>query len=554
MRNTGVRTGVWSGGLLTVLFFLSGFSALLYQVIWQRMLGLFSGADVYSATIIVSAFMLGMGIGSLVGGYVADRCSQFRCLLLFALVELVIGLFALGSKTLYYDVLYQTFPELSASLPTLSVVLFLSLLLPTFCMGVTLPLLSKALTRHLAEASSRIAWLYALNTFGAAVGALITALVLVRHFGFETSLQIGAALNGVAVLGAGCLALLLSRSAYWIAQPVASNNTQPHETIDSVFSWQAWLGIYALSGFVALGLEIVWFRLLGVMLKSTAFTFGILLAYFLSGLALGTVLGLLCAPRSKNPVQRFLLLQAGIATYAVLSVACFVQAVGVWSPLNLLWQYFSAPINFPFAFDLSTATPEFVAMYFVVVPLLIVPPTILMGASFPYLQRINQTSMADIGKRVGALQTANIFGSTLGAVLVGLVSLHYIGSAGTLKALLLLGMCYWLLLLVVSKKIWQRILVGAAAVLVIFLGYRGVPSADLLWAKLHGTTVEDSLQAEDNTGVSFIRGDMRSATPAALNAYFFINGVTQSAIPYENVHTALSFVPAILHPLPKDIL
>jgi predicted membrane-bound spermidine synthase len=322
-------SGTVCSALLTALFFLSGFSALLYQVIWQRMLGLFSGADVYSATIIVSAFMLGMGVGSLLGGYVADKYGQFKCLLLFALAELVVALFAVSSKWFYYDVLYQTFPQLSASLPLLSVVLFLSLLIPTFCMGITLPLLSKALTRHLGEASSRIGWLYALNTLGAGIGALVTVVYLIRHYRFEYSLHVGAALNAAGVFGALLLAFLLQRTSYWHA-PQADVAVRNVAVIDAVFSLRTWLSIYALSGFIALGLEIVWLRLLGVMLKSTAFTFGVLLAYFLVGLALGTVLGLLFAPNSRSPVRRFLQLQAGIAVYAVLSISLLVYGVDRW--------------------------------------------------------------------------------------------------------------------------------------------------------------------------------------------------------------------------------
>lgn len=556
MRNQQSRSsGVWLGSSLTVLFFLSGFSALLYQVIWQRMLGLFSGADVYAATIIVSAFMLGMGVGSLVGGYLADKLKPFRCLLWFAAAELLIGLFAVSSKWLYYDVLYQTFPQLSASLFSLSIVLFLSLLLPTFCMGITLPLLSKALTRHLGEAPAKIAWLYALNTLGAGLGALITALILVRQYGFETSLQIGALINAIATVGALLLAFFLQRSSYWqqgLAVITQNKNTDTRN--QAYFSFRTWLGIYALSGFVALGLEIVWFRVLGVMLKSTSFTFGILLANFLTGLALGTVLGLVFAPRSRKPVQRFLLLQASIASYAVLSIAALIHFVDQWPSLSILWQYFSQPINFPFAFDLSKATPEFVALYFVVVPLLIVPPTLLMGASFPYLQRINQTNLNEIGQRVGALQTANILGSTLGAIVVGLLFLHYIGSAGTLKILLVLGSLYWLLLVVTSDAVWKKAASLLAGISVVGLGFYGLPSADVLWAKLHGTTPDSSLQAEDSTGVSFIRGNMHSAGAEPLQAYFFIGGSTQSVAPYEDIHTALSMVPAMLHPAPKDIL
>ena len=552
--------GALSSGLLTTLFFLSGFSALLYQVIWQRMLGLFSGADVYSATIIVSAFMLGMGFGSIVGGYLADRLNQYKCLMLFALAELVIAAFAISSKWIYYDLLYQTWPELGGSFLTLSVVLFISLLIPTFCMGVTLPLLSKALTRYLGEASFRIAALYALNTLGAALGALVAGLYLIRHYGFETSLHVGAVLNVSAMCGAALLALLLRHTAYWDIKtddPELCDVKTADETVTTGtvhFTLRTWLLIYGLSGFIALGLEIVWFRLLGVMLKSTAFTFSIMLAYFLTGLAVGTALGIFFSPRSRHPVHHFLLLQAGIAAYAVLSLSLLIHVVDQWPSMALLWQYFSSPINFPFAFKLSEATPEFIALYFYVVPLLMVPPTLLMGASFPYLQRVNQTSLGDIGKRVGALQAANILGSTLGAIMVGLVFLHYVGSAGTLKILLLLGVAYWFLLARICTGKLQKSLAAITGLSIVALGFSVIPSADNLWAKLHGTTPENALQAEDNTGVSFIRGNMRHPAATDVSAYFFINGVNQSAIPFEDVHTALSMVPAMLHPLPKDIL
>src|SRR5512145_3195315 len=93
--------------VLLAVFFASGFSALLYQVIWQRLHAIFSGADVFSVTIIVAAFMGGLGCGNLAGGHLADRLSRGRCLSGFAVAELAIGGFALGSKWFYYDVLYE---------------------------------------------------------------------------------------------------------------------------------------------------------------------------------------------------------------------------------------------------------------------------------------------------------------------------------------------------------------------------------------------------------------------------------------------------------------
>ena len=99
--------------LISGIFFLSGFSALLYQVVWQRILSLFSGGDVYSVTIIVAAFMGGLGIGNLVGGHVADRLSRKHNLFMFVVGQLAIAVFAILSKIFFYDILYLRFTVIS---------------------------------------------------------------------------------------------------------------------------------------------------------------------------------------------------------------------------------------------------------------------------------------------------------------------------------------------------------------------------------------------------------------------------------------------------------
>jgi predicted membrane-bound spermidine synthase len=124
-------------------FFASGFAALLYQVIWQRMLVIFSGADVYSATIVVAAFMAGLGVGHLAGGSLADRVSRRTSLLLFGAAELGIALFGILSARLYYDVLYLRLGALELGPIVTGLVLLASLLWPTACMGASLPLLAR---------------------------------------------------------------------------------------------------------------------------------------------------------------------------------------------------------------------------------------------------------------------------------------------------------------------------------------------------------------------------------------------------------------------------
>src|SRR5262249_51615017 len=131
--------------LSAAIFFASGFAALLYQVIWQRLLVLFSGADLYSVTIIVASFMGGMGVGHLAGGHVADRVRPRIALLCFAASELAIALFGFFSRSFYYDFLYDRVGDTQLGGPALALLLFASLLWPTFFMGASLPLLARAL-------------------------------------------------------------------------------------------------------------------------------------------------------------------------------------------------------------------------------------------------------------------------------------------------------------------------------------------------------------------------------------------------------------------------
>ena len=135
-----------------IVFFVSGFAALLYQVIWQRLLGIFSGTDVYSATIIVAAFMAGLGIGHLAGGHAADRVSRRASLVLFGVAEIAIAVFAVFSTSLYYDLLYRRLGGLQLRPETTAIVLFGGLLWPTAFMGASLPLLARAMT-------DRIEWM-----------------------------------------------------------------------------------------------------------------------------------------------------------------------------------------------------------------------------------------------------------------------------------------------------------------------------------------------------------------------------------------------------------
>ena len=557
-----------SGAILAfvlLLFFASGFAALLYQTIWQRLLGFFSGVDVYSVTITVAAFMAGLGCGSLAGGHLADRLSPGKRLLAFGLAEAVITLFALGSKWLYYDLLYVRWSALADSPVLLPVILFASLLIPTFCMGVTLPILAKTFTVGIETASAVVGYLYGVNTLGAAVGALTTPWILLRHFSFPNVLQIGAALNAICALGAVLV--------WWWGDrtPARESAVEPQvapSSESSGFPARVWMIIYALSGFIALSLEIVWFRLLGVLQKSTSFTFPSLLAVYLGGLALGVMIGVPLARRVRRPAVVFLALQSGITLYAAVAFTVLLRQVDhlpFWQPL---WAYLGGyePVN---AADLLSAIPawfsgaqaapallesaRFVLLLYFVLPLaLIAPSTFLMGLSFPVLQRLVQDNPALLGRRVGWLQTLNIAGSMLGALLVGWFLLGWIGSSGTFKLLVLLGGIFLCLALWnVTRRQWVRLV--SVAVSIVFVSWiaAGVPTPQKLWAKLHGAKPRAIIAREGASGLAVLKGNPHRFEEDMV--WVFSNGIGQSWLPYGGVHTQIGMFAVLLHPRPEEV-
>lgn len=558
--------------LFLPVFFASGFAALAYQIVWQRLLAFFSGADVFSVTLIVSAFMAGLGLGSLAGGHLADRLSLKQRVVAFALSEAAIAAFALGSVALVYDVLYVRLAPVGLSPLLVGLVLFLVLLWPTFFMGLSLPLLSRALTESAAASARRIGSLYGWNTLGAAVGALVTVFVVVRMFGFVAAIRLGVALNLACALMA-LLALRWLPAAKAPPSPAAAPEPASASAATSAvvvlherpFSFRAWLLLFGLSGFLALSLEILWFRLLGVIVKSNSFTFAWLLTLYLSGIGLGALLGRSPAARSPRPARAFLVLQMLVAGYAGFSVAVLVHGLGAWPALHSLRAYLgeydglelgtALRATFRWMAQAGAVAPftraivaDFLRLYVLVPTALIGVPTLLMGASFPFLQRAVHADLEGLGRRVGFLQGANIAGSTLGSGLTGLLLLQALGSTGTLRLLVALGALF---ALAAAWGASARTLARATfriLPLAFLVAATLVPSPALLWGRLHGSEPSRVLFDEDGSGLSLLKDDFEGAKP---RVGVFVNGLGQSFLPYGGYHTVLGALPAMLHPRPE---
>ena len=558
--------------LSAAVFFTSGFAALLYQVIWQRLLVLFSGADLYSVTIIVASFMGGMGVGHLAGGHVADRVKPRTALLCFAGAELAIALFGFFSRSFYYDFLYNRVGGTQIAPAALAGLLFVSLLWPTFFMGASLPLLSRALAARIDRAALVIGVLYGVNTLGAAAGALLSTWVLLPRLGLDGSLHVGVALNVACAVVLLPAVVVFSRSREAAAaapgaeQPGGAPAADAHTQNDAMFPFAAWALVFACSGLLALALEIVWFRVLSVTMKPTSFTFGTMLGVYLTGVAAGALAGSAAGRRIRRPAVVFLALQAAVGASATLLLTAYIRLVdnipplsayvGGYEPLDVrdampaLRMFLGG--DAPTHVDVG-ATWTFLMLYVGVPSALVLPPTFLMGFSFPVLQRVVQTNLSRIGRRVGVLLVANVVGSLIGTVLTGWLLLDRVGTAGTMRLLAVLSSLFGVLAAALalresSSNLFRRLPAYPAAVLastMVFLPLLAVtPSSGTLWAHLHGTIVEQMVYAEDGSGVAVANTDGR-------NAILFGNGIGNGPVPYGGLHTALGALPAFIHAAPR---
>jgi len=178
-------------GLTSILFFASGFAALLYQIAWQRVLFGWYGVDLDSVSAIVSIFMLGLGIGALIGGWLSDRFQRHR-ILIFSLVEFTLAVFGLFSL----DIMDSTGAFFAASsLPYIVLLTFCVFLIPTCAMGATLPLLVTELVDRTQSVGFSTGSLYFVNTLGAAAGALAAGTILLPRVGLDGLVATAALLN-----------------------------------------------------------------------------------------------------------------------------------------------------------------------------------------------------------------------------------------------------------------------------------------------------------------------------------------------------------------------
>jgi spermidine synthase len=400
--------------LLLLLFFGSGCAALIYEIVWFEMLGLIVGSSAISMGVILATFMGGMCIGSLyLSRYVTRQHHPLR---VYAMLEAGIGVCGLLVLLLLPHVggLYTALGGPGfVGLLWRGVFCAICLLPPTLLMGATLP----AVARWVETTPQGVSWLgffYFGNTMGAVVGCLVAGFYLLRVGDVAVATFVAVALN-FAVAGAGWL---LSQATPY----TPTEGITPPRAGETAIPPGAWpvLVTVALSGLTALGAEVVWTRLLSLLLGATVYTFSLILAAFLLGLGLGSGVGSFFARSVTNPRAALgwcqLLLMAGLA-WAAYSLT---QALPNW-PINP--GLFVSPIyelQIDFARCLWT----------------VLPAACLWGASFPLALAGVAAKKQDPGRLVGAVYAANTAGAIVGAILTSLVLVGWLGTQQTQRVLI----------------------------------------------------------------------------------------------------------------------
>ncbi|HEX6901389.1 MAG TPA: fused MFS/spermidine synthase [Thermoanaerobaculia bacterium] len=528
--------------ILFLTFAATGFSALTLQVVWQRVLSLHAGIDLLAATTVVTAFMAGLGLGSLAGGALADRLGPKRSLLVFALSNAGIGAFAWFSLWLFYDV-YRGFAARLDSAAAMFGFHFLLLVIPTTLMGLSLPLLARGAVAASREIAPLVGRLYAVNTLGAAAGAAVAGWLLLGNLGFVATVRIAAGLN----LAAAAVILLLWKAA----GPAAPAPEEPRpdtgggEEGRQERLWP-WFLMYGLTGAVAIGLEVVYFRVIDSIWRNNSYTFATVLAIYLLLFALGAALGARRAGKAERPDRWFLWLQYGVGASTLLGILVLLHPPDAFGIKAFVHQYYTTGGFMHGGYAIHSAEDAARLIYAqIVAPLLVMgAPVLLMGASFPFIQALVARRLDSLGRRTGTLLFANICGNVLGGALTGFVLLDRLGAAGTLQVLagvlLLPGLAAAMRM--PTARLRAAAAIAAAGLMAACLAV--FPSNERFWAFFNSVPLDRFEVAEDRACVT-------SLVDEGNQTFLYINGSWQNGHPYDFFHILIGLLPSLMHERPQ---
>ncbi len=416
--------------LILSCFFISGMTGLIYEILWTRMIVKIIGSAPFAVAIVLTVFMGGLGLGSYLAGRRVDRIKQEKDLLrLYGLLEIIIGAYAVVLLVLLWAVeplvavAYNSFFDqfLTYNLFTFGIC-FLLLLVPVTCMGATLPVLSRFYVWSMSHLGTHVGRLYGLNTIGAAVGSLVCGFWMISTLGVPGSLAFAMLLNigiGLLCLRAGKRMPAREGASEDSVGRKASKRANAAVVETNAPRWPA-LVVFAVSGFCAMGYQVMWVKLLGLVMGPTTYSFTIVLVTFISGLALGSLFFGWLSDRTRNV---YLLL-------VTTQVAAALTALFVSHLLGNSQIFYSKLIyTFNDSFVMMEALKGLTLFAFLFLP------TFCLGATFPLVVRIYTRSLEGTGRSVGFAYAVNSAGAVLGSFCAGFVLIPLLGKEQGLSLL-----------------------------------------------------------------------------------------------------------------------
>lgn len=415
---------------ILVLFLCSGMTGLLYEVIWSRMIVKVIGAAPFAVSIVLTVFMSGLGLGSYLAGKYIDRIKQSSQLIqLYGIMEIGIGIYALflggmiqASQPIFSYIYNQSSQHLLVFNAVILIGAFILFIIPVTLMGATLPILIRFYVANLGHLGARVGRLYAINTIGAAFGSILSGFLLIKWWGVDGTLRFAVVTNfmigGISFVLASWVARLNSAPTATADQPV---NRPAPSVIEDQYSPNhklAVLVIFAISGYAAMAYEVIWTRLLGLIIGPTTYSFTIVLTTFIVGLALGAMIFGWFADRSRHPFRMLLVTQL-TAAFMALIVSQFLGNS----------QVFFSKLIFIFRDDFVMLTLAKAIMLFI----LLLGPTIFLGATFPLVGKIYTSSIKQLGRSIGFAYAINTIGALLGSFTAGFMLIPLLGKENSLS-------------------------------------------------------------------------------------------------------------------------
>ena len=508
-------------------------AALTLELLWGRELALAFGSSQYAVATVLAAFMLGLGLGSFLGGRLADRVAAPARVAARIELALVIGgpLWSLGllqlpalAAAILPEAGNATHPSFLLGRLLVGVAV---LLLPTMLMGASFPLLARAAASSVPELHRGIGRLVAGATLGGVAGVIATGFVVLPRAGVPGAAAFAAAAN----LGAALAAFAAQRT---ISGREPRREAAPVPPLELDRSAVALLAAAAVSGGLVLAAETVWHRaLLMVMANSTA-TLTVLLAVTLAGLAAGAVTSLRLLGSSGPPLAWWARLQAA-AALLLLGQALLIDRIA-WAARMLRPDAGWARVLVP--------------------PLLvggsvILPVAVLLGAAWPLLLAAATPGVADGGRRLGAMGVVNSTGAALGAAAAGFLALPVLGFG---RCLVLLAACH-AGLAAAGARGRQRALAVAAAAAAGLLAIGALAAPRFAEVALPSTIGDPRARIlsyrESPSGTVVVTEDRGTGVRSMSVDNNAVIGSTYDAL---KVVRMLGLVPALLHPRPERVL